>query len=268
MLKLTTLFRGSIQRLAVALILCVSSGSIVYAAEGPQLICGGGDPTPHVAPLGQPANIGVWRAADVSQPWRPPACTQWAPRNFTALLTVTGQLRGGDAAATLLARFAAISESRNIRYWSYSRKTWRPLFTEITALVGPDDHLRRRDFEPSELETGKNLYFLSKENPLMTGAIYQMRFLEILPDRIVVSQKNINTVKYLFATLLEPGDFESVVVLSRDAGAIWNYVQLIRFGDGKRSLSQQQRASLLNRAVAAFRHLGRQQTDKNPPAAP
>ena len=112
------------------------------------------------------------------------------------------------------------------------------------------------------------MYFLGKENALMTGAVYRMRFLEIRPDRIVVSQTNANRIRLLFAEILSPGEFESVAFLTRESGTLWNYVQLIRYGDGKTTLSEQHRASLVNRAVAAFRHLGRQKTDKDPPAAP
>lgn len=84
----------------------------------------------------------------------------------------------------------------------------------------------------------------------------------------MLAQENMNATRLLVFKVLGVGDYEAVVMLSRHAGDVWNYYHVIRYGDGARPLSDNQRASLINRAVAAFRYLGDLRMDREPPAAP
>jgi hypothetical protein len=212
--------------------------------------------------------VEVWLAEELSHRWTPPGCARWKTRNFTALIAVSGRLRGAPDTSVFLRRIAAISRAKDISYWSYSRKTWRTLFEEAHALEGPDQNLKRDDFRLPELAEGKDLYIWQKENAPGSRTVLRMRFHEISPERIVLAQENVSATRLFVFKLLEEGEYEAIVMLSRHEGDTWNYYHLIRYGDGTRPLMENQRASLVNRAVAAFRYLGELPMDREPPAAP
>lgn len=261
----------TIRRMALVLsgaaIFCLILAPASVAASGPRLPCGVA-PVPAYASEGQPAHVAVWQAKKLLPQWMPPKCSGWRAKKFTALIAVSGRLRGASDSSVWLRRIAAISQAKSIAYWSYSRKAWRPLFVETRALSGPDESLKRDDFRLSELVEGKDLYTWEKEDAPVSGSIIRMRFHEISPDRIVMAQENVNETRLFVFNLLDIGDYQSILMLSRDKGDVWNYYHLVRYGDGSRPLLRNQRASLVNRAVAAFRYLGGLPMDREPPAAP
>ena len=254
-------------RCAALLFCCAAFGATALAAPDPRFPCGA-DPFPAYAREDERAAVAVWRAAELPRGWTPPACTRWRARKFTALIAVSGRLRATPDISVFLRRIGAISRTRAISYWSYSRKAWRTLFEEAHALKDPDSGLGRDDFRLSELVAGADLYVWQKEDAPVSGTILRMRFLEISPDHFVLAQENMNATRLLVFKVLGVGDYEAVVMLSRHAGDVWNYYHVIRYGDGARPLSDNQRASLINRAVAAFRYLGDLRMDREPPAAP
>ena len=248
-------------------VFCLFPAMASIAASGPRLPCGV-EPVPAYALAGQPAQVALWRAEDLSGEWVPPKCARWRVREFTALVAVSGRLRGAPDSSVFLRRIAAISRSKAILYWSYSRKTWRTLFAEAHALAGPDADLKRDDFRLDELAEGRDLYNWQKEDAPVSGSIIRMRFHDVSPEQIVLARENVNATRLLFIKLLGKGDYETILMLSRHKGDVWNYFHLVRYGDGSRPLWEDERASLINRAVAAFRYLGGLPMDREPPAAP
>ena len=244
---------------------CLVSSS--HAADGPRPPCG----APAIPPypeVGAPATVRTWTVEDLTDHWSAPECLGWAERDYGLLVTVTGRFDGVWQERVLLDRIGAVSRSMDVLYWSYSRKTWHGLFAEAFALMGPDRDLRRPDFNPEELRPGSDYFLWNKENSPASGTLLRMRFEEISGDRIVFSHANVNTSRLLFAWALSPGQYESVFFLDRQAADVWRYYSLTRFGSSSWHVTQRQTASLVNRLVALYRHLGAIPMTREPPAAP
>ena len=122
---------------------------------------------------------------------------------FLVLLEVPGILVG-----VLLARVGTISALRSIQYWSTTEKKWGPLSNDASALTGPDSKSRRRDFLPSELVKGADLYYW--EDDVRTGPeIYRLRVSESASERFVVSSDNVTPIRRFWFTLFKPGALQS-----------------------------------------------------------
>ena len=168
----------------------------------------------------------------------------------------------------LLARFGQISRLKTVRYWSVSDQKWRPLIDVAAALETADGRQRRPDFTPGELREGKDLYFLQSETRLANVVVVErLRVLASAPDRIVVEIENVSAVRFGFLTLVEPGGTRSIYFMQRLDSDIWGYYSVgLSAADPGGSLGVSD-ASLVNRAVALYRHFIGVPTDRDPPAA-
>src|SRR4029077_12201770 len=100
-------------------------------------------PPPEALPV-----IAIWHAGALAQgKWQPPSCTGWAPASRSKLvITLNGSFHFDGMMDQLLARIGAISQLRNVQYWSTTDKKWRPLAYDASALTGPNAKDRRADF--------------------------------------------------------------------------------------------------------------------------
>jgi hypothetical protein len=73
-------------------------------------------------------------------------------------VAVAGQFHYSGDALSILARVGAVSQQRDILYWSIPHTDWRRLLLDASALSGPDPALRRPDFAPGELRAGAKLF--------------------------------------------------------------------------------------------------------------
>jgi hypothetical protein len=221
----------------------------------------------HAAPAAPPA-IASWQAADLDKlGWAPPACTGWSSESRSrSVVAVAGRFRFAGDVDALLARAGAISTLRNVRYWSTTEKAWRPLVVDAHALAGghakPD---RRRDFAASELAKGSPSYYWMDDS--RSGAVvYQMRVLERDSQRLVLAHENASSVRAYGVTLFEPGALQTVEFLERQGPDVWALYLLTRIDRGASVFASGHETSLVNRAVALFRHLAGMPTDQEPPA--
>lgn len=223
---------------------------------------------PDYVPLDAPLAFQIWRPQDLAAGWAPPPCTHWSKRDFSALIAVAGRIGGVPSTEDLLRRLGAVSQSGDVVYWSHSRQRWRPLFEETYALEGPEPDLRRDDFDLAELSVGRDYYLWQKENAAVSGTVLRVRFHAIAPDRLVLEQVNVTDTRFLLVPLLDAGDYEALIFLTRERDDIWTYYHIIRYGDGDDAFTESHRASLLNRADALFRYLGGLPSDATEPLAP
>jgi len=196
-----------------------------------------------------------------------PACPGWRSGPFKVLVAAAGSFRHTGSATLLLARFGQVSTLRTIRYWSVSDQKWRPLINVAAALDGPDERLRRPDFTPSELREGKDLYFLQSETRLSTVVVERLRVLVVRPERIVVEIENVSAARLGPITLIGPGETRSIYFIQRLASDIWGYYGVGLSASDPGGLLGVGDASLVNRAVALYRHFIGVPTDRDPPAA-
>lgn len=236
------------------------------AADGPRPPCEGRSPV--YPAIGAPAVVQVWRAETLPSPWRPPACLGWKVREFAALVSVAGRIDGVSDGDQLLGRLTSTSGLKLVRYWSFSRKRWRRLFDDVDTLTRPDEASKRDDLALGEIETGRNYFMWQKENNIASGMVFRGRFSHLSERRIVFAHVNVTASFILLVRAIAPGEFETVYFLDHEAGGMWRYYSLTRFGGTERKLPEGPLASLINRSVAIYRYLAGVPTDREPPAAP
>jgi len=235
------------------------------AQSGPQPPCGK-EPVPSYPALDDPPIVKLWSKSDLGRDWRPPACTGWAAVGFTSLVTTVARFRHTSEAEGLLRHIGAISELAGIRYWSVTHKQWQTLIVEAYALTGMQPGQRREDFAPDEMKEGKLLYFEQADN-LSGKAIYRMRIVEASSDRLVFDVENVGTMRYLFITLLHPGEMQSIYFLDRESENVWRFYSIVRTGKNANRLIAGNDSSAVNRAVAFYRHVVGIPTSQEPPVA-
>jgi hypothetical protein len=134
------------------------------------------------------------------------------------------------------------------------------------ALTAPPPGRRRQDFTPDEIREGTARYFEQADN-LSGAAAYRMRVAEASADRVVFDVENVSIMRYLFVTLFDPGEMQSVYFLDRESDDVWRYYSIARTARTASRLATGHPSSSINRAVAYYRSLAGIPTDQEPPAA-
>jgi hypothetical protein len=245
-----------------AMLLCQANG---YAQPGPQPPCGE-ETVPPYPGLDSSPTAKFWSESDFGRNWQPPACTGWAARGFSTLVTTVARFRYTAGAEGLLRRIGAASELAGMRYWSTTHQQWQTLVVDAHALTGSQSGRRRSDFTMEEMEAGKALYLEQADN-LSGRAVFRMRIMETSPDRIIFDVQNVSAMRYLLLTLFDPGEMQSIYFLDRESDDVWRYYSIARTGRNASRLAAGHEASSINRAVAFYRSLAGIPTDQEPPAA-
>jgi len=231
---------------------------------GPQPPCGI-DVSPPYPSVDDSPTTRFWDRSDLGRDWTPPACTGWTTRGFATLVVTVARFRTSSGADGLRRRLGAISEFKEIRYWSTTNKEWQTLIVDASALTGPPSDQRRKDFSPDDIAEGRTLYFQQSDN-LSGEATYRMRVLSASADRIVFDIENITTMRYFLIPLFRPGEIQSIYFFERESQEIWRYYSIVRTAKNVNELTAGHEASSVNRAVAFYRYLAGIPTDKEPPA--
>jgi hypothetical protein len=258
---------GPTQRCLVAifLYLCFAGPALGGTAELPQPPCATGTIVPPKI-----ERIRVWRQGALAGIWVPPSCLHWAGGETAFLVEIAGQGQMDGTSETPLHRLAAVSDLLELRYWSFSRKSWRRLFREAHALEQRSDASmnwrQRRDFRPEELKPGQDYFHWQRENNPGSGTVYRTRFHLIAPDHLIFTQSNETTRRLLWMTLLAPGDFEIYVEAWQPADGPWQFYSLARIVAEDQELSESVLASMVNRLMAQHRFLAGIPSGEEPPA--
>jgi hypothetical protein len=246
----------------LAALVCQALG---YAQSGLQPPCGA-EPVPPYPALDSPPSVKFWSESDFGRDWRPPACTGWTDAGFSTLITTVARFRYTEGAEGLLGRIGAASELAGMRYWSTTHQQWQTLIVNAHALTAPPPSRRRPDFTPDEMREGKARYFEQADN-LSGAATYRMRVALASADRVVFEVENVSVMRYLFLTLFDPGEMQSIYFLDRESDSVWRYYSIARTGRNASRLATGHSSSSVNRAVAFYRSLAGIPTDQEPPAA-
>ena len=134
------------------------------------------------------------------------------------------------------------------------------------ALTGLQPSQRREDFTPEEMQEGKILYYVQVDN-LSGKATYRLHIVEASADRLVFDVENVSTMHYLFITLFNPGEMQSIYFLDRESENVWRYYSIVRTGKNANGLIAGNESSSVNRAVAFYRHLVGIPATQEPPGA-
>ena len=235
-----------------------------HADSGPQPPCGN-EPLPSYPDLENSPVVRVWEDPGLGRTWTPPACIGWPAPGFSTLVVTVARFPYSAGVEGLRRRVGAISELAGMLYWSTINKGWRKLIVDANALQGAAGD-RRKDFSPDEVTEGRDLYFQQEDN-LFGNAVYRIRIRNASPERLVFDTENTSTIRYLLLPLFDPGAAQSIYFFERESRDVWRYYSLARTRAGASSLITGHQASLVNRAVALYRHLVGIPTDKEPPAS-
>jgi len=234
-------------------------------AESPRPPCAG-PPSPDYPPVGAPPAVGAWFANELGETWRPDACLGWADGSGLALVALAGRFDEPGGLPAVEARLGAISRHDTILYWSASRQSWRPLFAESWALAGPEREGRRGDFAPAEMTPGSRLHFWQKPNEPQGGAVYRITVLAADGQRLDAAETNLTPLTFLGRALIPIDGQQARLWIEAEVPGRFRYFALSRLS-GRLPFGLAH-ASLVNRAVALFRHAAGIPTDREPPAAP
>ena len=241
------------------------SGNSIRAESGPQPPCGA-EPLPPFSTLDTSPAIRVWNPSDLGSDWKPPACTGWEVSDFPTIVAVTARFRSIAGTDGLRHRIGAVSETKGMLYWSATEKRWQKLILDAYASPGLDSNQHRPDFSVNEIAEGRTL-FLQQEDNLFGKVTYRMRIRSASTGRLVFDVENATAIRYLLVPVFEPGQVQSIYYLEQEAAGLWRYYSIARTSGRAGGLLAGHQASLINRAVALYRHLVGIPTDQEPPAS-
>jgi hypothetical protein len=206
-------------------------------------------------PFGNPPNVHIWNVRDLPKAWSAPQCARWATQRFTLLTALSARFDFDGDADQLLARFAAISAWRGMKYWSAGDGKFLTLITDSAAVDSSDGERRRRDFSTEEMKSGKDLYFIQDDNRSSGGVTYRMRVIENERDRLVVTIENVSTVWVVLLPVFEPSDIRTVYIFQKLGQGSWGYYSLLSAKDGGLGIIEGHEDSFTSRASAFFHYL-------------
>lgn len=211
--------------------------------------------------------IVVWRGETLDRAAPVPACLGWPNFDFSTLLAMAGRFRHPGGVDAMLADFGRFSSMAGLKYWSISDERWQVLIERSEAVVDPKTRQVRPDFQPSELQPGRDLYFQQRENRGQQDIVYRLRVLSSGPDGFSVSVTNASSIDFLFIRLFAPGDLNSVYFFQRLGGDDWGYWAIGGTHLGLTGIFGPHIGSFKNRAMAIYRHFAGVPEDREPPAA-
>ena len=235
------------------------------AAPAPVPPCDGLAAAPAYPALDAPPTIAVWRGETQDQ--AAPTCLGWPKFDFSIMLAMAGRFRHPGGTGAMLADFGRFSSMTGLEYWSISDERWQVLVARSAAVTDPETRRLRPDFAPDELQPGRDLYFLQRENRSGEDIVYRLRVLSNGPDGFSVSVTNASSISFLFIRLFAPGDLSSVYFFQRLGGDEWGYWAVGGTHLGLTGLFGPHIGSFENRAMAVYRHFAGIPDDREPPAA-
>ncbi len=182
-------------------------------------------------------------------------------------ITVASVLRTTEDSGTIIERFGAISELRPIKYWSTTDQQWRPLVTSASAIAFGKSASPRADYSLTEVSAHKDLYYRIIDARSKHAALYKLRLRQSGPGRVVVETSNVDPITQWGITLFASGGLQTIYFFGERSAGVWAYYSITRVIPAT-LLAEGHEKSLVNRAVALYRHYMRLPTDAAPPSAP
>jgi hypothetical protein len=209
---------------------------------------------PSSAIAGSPPSVATWTRTEFPHEWELQPCVGWGPQQFDSFAAVVGTFQA-DGMDAVLGRIAAISNYKEMRYWSVTDQRLEPLVKLAFAVEGLAPNNPRSDFTAWEMQVGRELFFSQQDNRSSDPVLYRMRIIERSPDRIVVDITNANKVRRFLLTLFEPGDLRTALFISRTADGIWTCYALSGFHPTSLTGLLDSHKSQVNRVLALYGHI-------------
>jgi hypothetical protein len=232
----------------------VAAPTVTAQTGGLRPPCGNPTEPPYAAPGAEP-NVGIWHESDLqSAHWNPAACLGWSGRSRLAV-SVAGEFTAAGGLDELLRKIGGFSRYSSIRFWSPTRRDWRPLVEDAGLLPAAGSGA---DAVPSQFVAGRSFDYFEVDPA--GRSTYRMTVRERSPERVVLAIENTSAIRLALLPLFDPGALQSVVFLEHQGGNLWHYYQALRANDGASTLALGSTASYVNRATAFYRYLAWQQS--------
>jgi len=212
-----------------------------------------------------PLTVTVWYTNKLENPWQAPLCMNWPQAPFSLLLAASGNFEFGGSSTKLATRIGRISAFNTIQYWSVTKKRWRPLILDATALSFTDIDTARGDFSEEELTEGRTYYFQQTENTPAGKIIYQAKILELSKSKLRVQMFNLQPINRFSIEWIKTGEYQSYYEFTKLDGVRWHYFYALRSNAKSWMPIEKYESSYKNRAVALFRFIAGIKTDLQPP---
>jgi hypothetical protein len=226
------------------------------AAEAPQPPCDGAGAPPYAA-VGAKPNWAVYKTVTLQV-----ACAPAMQGRFDLVGALAGSFREDGGAERILERLGALSKMTAIQYYSERKHGSAKMLDESTALRSQSVEQRRADFTPAELKTGNALYHAQSDPVTGNTVVYLMRISAASPREITVEQENVGPLKYGPLTVADPRGLRTVHLLRESADGVWRYYLLTAVAGRTASHYED---SIMNRALAMFRYVAGQPTERGEP---
>ncbi len=185
------------------------------------------------------------------------------PQSRSTWITVAAVVRTLFDQKALIARFGAISQLGSAWYWSTTDQAWRPLVSSAYAIESSN---ARADYSGADLNTGTALYYSVTDSRSDLAIRYSMQLTAGSAGHIVLDTTNLEPVKKWGITLYGPHSIRTLYFLNELSPGVWSYYSITRVVPAT-FLANGHDKSLINRAVALYRHYMRLPATSDPPPA-
>jgi hypothetical protein len=253
--------RGRWLLLAVAL-----ASAVAMASDRPaQPACMSSGVPPVFSPLNAPP---IAQATRVSGDGTPPAGASCFEKSDSAAtwITVASIIRTSNSQNAFIERFGSISTLSAVQYWSTTEQKWRPIVTSASAVTAANSRLPRADYSLAELVAGEDRLYSVTDSRSGRAVTYRLRLLQSQPTGLLVETANVDAIRQWGITVYAPGGLHTLYFLKQQSQDVWDYYSITRVLPDI-FLASGHDKSLINRAVALYRHIVGLPTDAEPPSA-
>lgn len=231
------------------------------AASAPACPTDSAAPYPLPGAIGDPPTVVSWQGLTEL----PDSCRIGLQEPATLTIALSGQFRHDGTTEEIAERLGAISNTKNLPYWSVTDGDWRVLVSDAFALDSSDSRSMRSDFTAREMSSGQTLYFAQNDTRSWGLNVYSVKAVHSSSEHLIIDSENLSAIRLGPVTLFNPGDVQSVLFIDRHDATTWTYFSLSVI---RRSTLAAREKSLINRQSAFYRLLIGQAPDQEPPLAP
>lgn len=180
-------------------------------------------------------------------------------------VTVASTIQTSLSQDAILQRFGAISELRQVQYWSTTDQAWRPMVSAAFAVSSANADQPRADYSSAEL-VATSRYYRITDTRTYEPVNYRLEIHPAAHGQIFVETTNVDPIKKWGITLYHADGLHTLYFLTERSPGVWSYYSITRAVPAT-FLARGHEKSYVNRAIALYRHYLRLPTTADPPAA-
>jgi hypothetical protein len=242
------------------------SNAVALAGDRPaQPDCMSNGIQPVYAPLDAPP---VVQATRIPGDDMPPAGARCFEKTDSAAtwVTVASYVQTSNSLKGFIERLGSISTLSTVQYWSTTEQKWRPMVTSASAISSVNSRLPRADYSLTELTTGTDLYYSVTDSRSGHPVAYRLRVLQDQPTELLAETANVDAIRQWGITVYAADGLHTLYFLKKQSAGVWAYYSITRVLPHT-FLAAGHDKSVINRAIALYRHIVGLPTDAEPPAA-